>query len=331
MSDAISPIVSKAPTVLKRSDAIDEKAWSRLLLRIKNQNCTPFIGPETCFDFSVPSASAIAQEWALTYDYPLDDRTNLPRVAQYLAYDVNRGDSNAVKEELVEKFRGLRLPDLSDPDEPYRVLASLPLRIYLNTHFFGFTHQALKAAHKDPRRALCRWHGGEPSEAFPELDFGSYDPDPANPLVYHLFGHIDEPASLVLTEDDYLDFLVRTSEFQPQDEELIPQAVQSAMRNHSLLFFGYQMNDLDFRVILRSLNRLWQKKKEACRGTHFTVQLVHVGESKTTSDQVDRVKKYCEGYCSNLSIGVYWGSTRDFLIELRQRWEDYSAKNPAVA
>ena len=36
-------------------------------------------------------------------------------------------------------------------------------------------------------------------------------PTPANPLVYHLHGHLEMPQSLVLTEDDYLEFLVRIS------------------------------------------------------------------------------------------------------------------------
>ena len=35
-----------------------------------------------------------------------------------------------------------------------------------------------------------------------------YKPDKDNPLVYHLFGRLDIPESLVLTEDDYFDFLV---------------------------------------------------------------------------------------------------------------------------
>jgi SIR2-like domain len=314
-----------APTNLKRADAIDEKAWERLLRRINMKQCTPFLGPETCFYFSVPSASAIAEDWANRYGYPLEDRGNLPRVAQYLAYDVNNGDTKAVKEELVEQFRKLKPPDFSDVNQPYRVLASLPLRIYVNAHYFGFISLALQAQHKDPRRAICAWRAGEFSNDYPALERG-YEPTPATPLVYYLFGHIDEPSSLVLTEDDYLDFLVRTS----AEPELIPQPVQYAMVNHSLLFFGYQMTDLDFRVILRSLNSLWQRR-QLSSGTHFTVQLVHVGDKKATSEQIERVKTYIGRYClkcTNVSIGVYWGSTRDFIVELRQRWEDYSARNP---
>ena len=131
----------------------------------------------------------------------------------------------------------------------------------------------------------------------------------------------------MLTEDDYLDFLMRTSD-RP---ELIPQAVQNAMKNNSLLFFGYQPNDLDFRVILRSLYRIWQYAPLR-KGSNYTIQFIHVGDDKLTPEQIDRLKEYCNRYCKDsMSIGVYWGSTCEFMTELRQRWEDYRRVNNVVS
>ena len=42
----------------------------------------------------------------------------------------------------------------------------------------------------------------------------------ANPLVYHFHGHVNELNSMVVTEDDYLDFLANLAE----DKKLIPAA-----------------------------------------------------------------------------------------------------------
>jgi SIR2-like domain len=316
-------VTSPASTVLKRSDALDEPKWKFLLSRIQRQRCTPFLGPETCFDFSIPSASVIADEWAGMHGYPLEDRTVLPRVAQFVAYN-SYGMVDAVKEELADRFRGLKAPDFANPDEPYRILASLPMSVYINTHYYAFMSLALLSQYREPQRMICRWYDNKAVDDSVDLP-AAYDPKPACPLVFHMFGHVAEPRSLVLTEDDYLDFLVRTSE----NPDLIPTPVQNAMTNHSLLFFGYHMTDLDFRVLLRSLNRIWLRAGTR-QGSNYTTQLVHVGEKAVTSDQIDQIKKYFNQYCSacaSVSIGVYWGSTNEFVTELRQRWEDYRVNN----
>ncbi len=46
----------------------------------------------------------------------------------------------------------------------------------------------------------------------------TYRPDDQRPLVYHLFGHLARRRSLVLTEDDYFDFLIGVT----RDKDLVP-------------------------------------------------------------------------------------------------------------
>ncbi len=62
----------------------EEINWRLLLQRIKTGNCTPFLGAGTCFG-ALPLGKDIAQEWAVEYGYPLEDSSNLVRVAQFLA------------------------------------------------------------------------------------------------------------------------------------------------------------------------------------------------------------------------------------------------------
>jgi hypothetical protein len=57
--------------------------------------------------------------------------------------------------------------------------------------------------------------------------------------------------------------------------------------------------------------------------------MVHVSDYKLTAEQIDCVKKYFTNYCDvDMSMGVHWGTTSEFMTELRQRWEEYSASNP---
>ncbi len=76
-----------------------------------------------------------------------------------------------------------------------------------------------------------------------------FNPDSTRPIVYHLHGHRSVPESLVLTEDDYIDFLVRIS----GDSALLPPIIQSSLTNKMLLFVGYSLADWTFRVIFRGL------------------------------------------------------------------------------
>ena len=45
----------------------------------------------------------------------------------------------------------------------------------------------------------CPWHKEERHYAPPEEEISTE----ATPLVYHLLGHLDDPESLVISEDDY--------------------------------------------------------------------------------------------------------------------------------
>src|SRR6185436_11873212 len=64
-------------------------------------------------------------------------------------------------------------------------------------------------------------------------------------------GNEQAPQSLVLIEDDYIDFLINTS----RSEYMLPLAVSRALTGHTLLFVGYSIADWNFRVLLGSLTQ----------------------------------------------------------------------------
>src|SRR5882762_6995502 len=103
--------------------ALDERNWTVLLERISEGKCTPFIGAGMCHGV-LPLGAEIAEAWAQKYEYPLDDSADLVRVAQFLALEFE--DAVFPKEEILKLFKD-KAPDFSDPFEPHRVLANLPL------------------------------------------------------------------------------------------------------------------------------------------------------------------------------------------------------------
>jgi hypothetical protein len=271
--------------------------WETLVERIIGGNCTPFLGAGAVTP-ALPLGAEIAREWAATYGYPLDDDHDLARVAQYLS--IHREDAMWPKEQIAKRIKQLPLPDITQPNEVHAVLAHLPLSIYITTNYDHSMFEALVAAGKDPRREICRWNGSPAVEQEPSpFDDTAYKPSVANPVVYHLHGHVDLPESIVLTEDDYLDFLVTVT----RDPNLLPHYVKRALSAHSLVFIGYRLADWDFRVIHRGL---MASVAASLRRLNITVQL----------PDPEAAREYLDRYYEGLPARVYWGSAAQFAEDL---------------
>ena len=72
---------------------------------------------------------------------------------------------------------------------------------------------ALKSKGKEPVSEFCRWNNYAEAAGIESklLKKSKYQPTVSQPLVYHLHGDIDVPQSMVLTENDYIDFIVTLS------------------------------------------------------------------------------------------------------------------------
>ena len=286
-----------------------KKDWDLLIRAIKDQRCTPFIGAGAC-NGVLPLGADIARQWARDNEYPLEDSYNLIKVGQFLAVD---SYPMFPKDEIVRLFKELNAsPDFTDSNEPHRVLAELPLPIYITTNYDDFMMKALaRTKMRDPKREICRWNmlvRNEPSR----FDDG-YEPTAANPVVFHLHGNTELAASIVLTEDDYFDFLVNVS----SDPLLIPRRIQKALTETSVLFIGYGLADWNFRVLMQGLYRYMEKGL----GRRHIAVMLSPNIPNSEAQQV-KAQKYLSNYYDNLDVQVYWGTARDFCTELAQRWHE---------
>jgi len=296
-------------------DTLEDTQWDILLGRIKDGKCTPFLGAGACFG-TLPLGAEIAGKWADQYQYPLDDHDDLVRVAQYMAV---KYDAVTPKEWLLrEFFNEKNSPDFSQPDEPHGVLADLPLPVYITTNYDDFMVRALTARGKDPKRELCRWNRYIKDQPSVFESQPGFRPSTANPVVFHLHGHNDLVESLVLTEDDYLDFLVNIS----RDQTLLPPRIQEAFTGASLMFVGYGLSDWDFRVLFRGLVMATER---SLRRISITVQIPP--QAAGDAGNQEKVQSYLNKYFGNFDMKVYWGTAREFANELHTRWKDYQGKN----
>jgi hypothetical protein len=291
------------------SKLLTDQDWDLLLRRIANQKCTPFLGAGASYGV-LPLGGDIANQWAKKYEFPLEDPSNLIAVSQFLA--LKYSDSMFPKELIVEMFKGSKSPDFDDPLEPHRMLAELDLPVYVTTNYDDFMVQALARHHRDPKRVICQWNRAardyvRDNPTILETD-PNYRPTVANPVVFHLHGHVPVAESLVLTEDDYMDFLVNMA----ASPDLIPAPVARALTGTSLLFIGYRITDWNFRVLLRSFGRFME---QSVGRLHVAVMLLPPSLQATEQKAQDYLTRYYE----NIDVRVYWGTAKEFLKELKER------------
>ena len=294
------------------SSQLTDAEWSQLLSRIDRGGCTPFLGAGVAVG-RLPLPGDIAMRWAEQGGYPLEDRWNLARVAQFMAFEKG---AKWPRDELAKILGDPSPPDLAAGPDALQILAELPFSTYVTTAHDDLLATALRAGSvrrggkRLPRRPqvdFCRWHDTLRTSALPtpfEQD-PDYSPSATDPFVFHLYGQAAVAQSLVLTEEDHFDLLVATA----RHPGLVPAPVQRALRGGALIFIGEPVADWNFRVHLRSL----------CgadfRGLQDGTLSVHV---RPEGD--DSVIRYLEKYFSRLHIKLYWGTPQDFLHELRERW-----------
>ncbi len=132
------------------------------------------------------------------------------------------------------------------PGPPHRALAELPFGLVLTT-----AHDSLlEKAYRDRGVLVSRYwyhYRGEPRDNREIIERIS----PEAPILYHLFGATDVPDSLVLTENDLLDFVIHVVSSRPK----IPDSLRSVLRNKTFLFFGFGIKHWYIRVLLKILVR----------------------------------------------------------------------------
>jgi hypothetical protein len=315
-----------------------ESFWNALLENIDAETCVPFLGSGITAQL-LPTTGDIAQTLAAKYNYPFPTSRNLPRVSQFVD-TVDRGIlRQSMLQSLIEGFqrklsmeaqpirRRTKLSEIiaaSDwlarsrqifETEIHQQLADLELPLYLTTNFDTFMLEALRAKGKDAREEEIHWRDPLRREAGQPHLFLKPEPTREAPVVLRLFGTADVPLSMVITEDDHLEYLTLIAR---DFDYLLPTNVRGRLCESTLLFLGYRLQDLDLKVIMRGI--LTNLDLNKWRKLHVAVQL---DEECVDELKVQEVTRYFQKYFAESRIDVYWGSTHQFISELHQRWQEY--------
>lgn len=341
--------------------AIDEQAFIPIISHsVRNDMIFGEEEPvETGADTPYTIYEELAIEWANRLAYPLLDKYHLARVAQYnnvICENIPQAKTEyldfiksylldlAEEDEAVAgQVPGLRAqlvkltfadiahdelgyPDFEQPeDDPLRLLARLPLPIYITTSYYNFLEKLIKEeGRKVVYTHVCPWSGHVPAEYLPAPNF---KPTPEEPVVYHLFGLDEIPTSLVLSEDDYLDFLVKVAQdintivkapegidFQAR---LIPVYLRTALAESALALLGYRLQDWDFRILFRGVINAGEAR---LRRPSIAIQL-DPAKQKGIEDEA-QARQYLEKYFRP-PFKVKWDTVTHSVKELWAAWQKW--------
>ena len=313
-----------------------ESTWQSLKLKLSSNAITPVLGPGLASDI-IGSRGEIARNWVGRWQMPISphDQGDLAKVAQFLRVHSSAGDvllqlQAHLLNEMVERRNarsgnpawdlpadkikgpspvpailevGKRLRR-ADEGDPYRVMADLQVPIYITTAWTDLLQEALRDTGRKPVTMTFPWNDHIPNTR-PRVE-----PTVDSPLVYHLYGRLDSPESLVLTEDDYFQWITAWIGARRS----IPPSVKRALTASPLLFLGYSLDDWDFRVIFHGI--------KSFGGKAMLSQNQHVGVQLSPQSQMiepEAAQEYLESYFGDDKITIYWGETRQFLDDLRER------------
>ena len=185
----------------------------------------------------------------------------------------------------------------------------------MTTSHFDFLERALSANKVKPRTQICFWDG-TPTTLLDPTHKTEHSPElsSATPIVYHLFGHEAYPESMVLTEDDCLDFLLKLALDVDQTEPIVPKYLRKALSLSSLVLIGYRPGDWDFRVMFRGLIAA----TASVDMLNLAIQFDPAKRGRGVS--AGEIKEYLNKYFQP-AFTVEWDSDYEFVAKLYDAWD----------
>ena len=183
--------------------------------------------------------------------FPKEDTGNLQRVARF--YEIARS-----RHQLVDAVAGaVQTGKRASP--MLSALATLGFPLAITTHNDQLFESALVAAGKAPRVHVLT----------PQLETTTAyrDPTTDSPVIFKIHGDILRPETIVITDEAYIQFVLRMSNKDPYDP--LPLTLKHHLTGWTTLFVGYSLLDYNLRLLFKTLR--WKiDSASVCRRSVLT-------------------------------------------------------------
>ncbi len=232
--------IMSAYSGLVKMDAITEA--------VKSGECVLFLGSGVHYDspeedypkekrplLGTELAEYLADRCDFSKHFPKESKQNLPRVA--MCYQIDQG-RNKLVEEVRENVQIGKFPSPA-----LEALAELPFSVIITTNYDRLLENALTNHGKTPLPVVYDPEGRGPTP----------NPKPTinMPVVFKMHGDIMQPESIVITDEDYIQFVLRMS--GKGEGHPVPETVRYKLMEWPTLFVGYSLLDYNLRLLFKTL------------------------------------------------------------------------------
>ena len=276
---------------------MQDRDWRALAFSITQGDCILMLGPdavtETVGGKAVPVMSLFGEQLRET----MKEKAELPedwhfsQVAQAFKNEFGGSDLLAAASDFFSARD-------ETPDQALLDLSSLPFRLVINTTPGTQMEKAFLA--QKNKKPVSDWY----NFSGPGKDL-VHEGTVQQPLVYHLYGCVKELKSLVLSEDDLLDFLVKVISNSPG----LPNNIRSEFprKDTCFLFLGFGLKHWYLRILLHV--------RYGSRGGSRSFALEKFDDAMDQG-AVERTKSFFQ---QGHKIHFFDMDLRAFAAELRQR------------
>ena len=220
--------------------------WDFILDTIREKKCIILLGPEVA---RTPEGASFRDAFLETLDIP-----NNKHILTYYENDdfflFNDARSKSRIHYSMKSFYQEQKVDRT----PYRILARLPLRLYINASPDRFLNSEMG---QDIPHIFDFFHK---TAARPETS----PPSDEIPVVYNMTGVLEEEESLILTHDDLYDYLEGVLATRKLPQNLLNELCSS----RSLIFLGFSFEKWYVQLMLRLLRVHDDRSKFVRYATH---------------------------------------------------------------
>jgi hypothetical protein len=217
----------------------------RMLLKlIKRESCVLVLGPRIAVRASDPRGPTLDEVLIAKLHGSLTNSPAEKPSSLHAAAELHYKEYGTTRLELeVEDFYST---EREATTEFHRDLAKLPFRLCISASPDNMMLNAFKGVPKRPQMDYYPFQDNKRGK-----NAALVAATVERPIVYHVFGHHEEGASLVLREADIIDHLVQIIKGEPP----IPDQVRSVLKESggSFLFLGFGFHNWYLRVLLKVL------------------------------------------------------------------------------
>ena len=308
----------------------DEKHWDQLIYSIRHDKCILMLGPYASLEINDETGELSSSSELLTNELAAEvpdcienwgiDVNSLQQVAQ--CYQKKEGRIG-----LLTKISGFYEKRKNWTSPIHEDLSHLPFSLSITSSPDNMLFNAIKEhPDKSPKVASYNYKG----KAVKIDCLGS----PAEPFIFHLYGRFDDDNSLVITENDLLEYLINVASKKPGIPEIILSELQD--REKCLMFVGFGFKHWYLKVLLHIL-KIGTRDRKAFALEEIRPNSAEAGAVKQTIMFFKR--RGCEicisnlepkNFTSTLKIKYTERYSQDRKGQIQKEIESSSEKKPTV-